>query len=97
MDLIDFLKEFVVSTLFCLDLKDPENIRNIQDNISVVEISKGRFSTDGAKLLAAKLGCDEKELASKLLVLFEIEDFVKKASADDQGNVVLDLVLPKGV
>lgn len=97
MDLIVLLKEFVVSTLFCLDVKDPENIRNIQDDISVVELSKGRFSTDGAKLLAARLGCDEKKLALELLVLFEIEDFVKKASADDQGNIVLDLVIPKGV
>lgn len=95
MDLVDFLKEFVVSTLFSLDLKDPDHIRDIEDAISIVEVGRGRFRTDAAKLLAASLGQEAQKFASEILVLFELETFVEKASADHDGNIVLNLKIPQ--
>lgn len=95
MDLSGLLKDFVVSTLFGLDLKDPDHIFSIQDDIEIVALGKGRFSTNGARLLAARLGEDGKKTATNLLVLFELEDFVAKASTDDEGTIVLELQVPK--
>lgn len=94
-DLKAFLKEVVVSTLFDLDLKDPDHVHLISDDIGVTEVGPGRFSTDGVKLLAEELGVDASGLAREILILFELEDFIARAAVDETGIVFLDLVIER--
>ncbi len=86
-----FFKDFVVDILFMLDLKDPDTIRNIQDEIVIIKQSDGSLKTNAFKLLASELGDNAAQLSEEAIPLFELHEFVDRATSDQAGNIIFHL------